>query len=628
MTVMNSFNANELDGVDKEIYEYLNFEKPKSFLLFAGAGSGKTRTLVNVLKKIRENNIQRLIKADQNVAIITYTNAACDEIKHRLEYDPVFSVSTIHSFSWELIKPYTEDIRIWLREKLASDIGELTEKINKARDKQGKTALKNARSRKKKEDKLSQLNGVLVFLYSPTGTNAEKGSLNHSDVISIAAHFIANEPLMRNILVSKYPILLIDETQDTNGKLLESFITAQQEHTNIFSIGLFGDMMQRIYSGGKSDLDSTLPLDWKTPEKIINYRCPKRIVKLINRIRLDSDNHCQVPKKNAIEGFVRLFIIDASNVKNKYIMEDSIRKKMANVTQDDLWFDTANVKSLTLEHHMAAHRGGFADFLIPFLSVDKLKDAALNGQSSDIKFLKDQLVPLINAINIQDDFAIADIVRRYSPLLSPTHLSASQNPISEIVLAETLIRELNELLTGDSTVTVFDLIKAVNKNNLLQVPDSLSLHLLEINEQFLDTDDDIESEGHEFKVWEDVLKAPYEQLINYDLYTSERSSFGTHQGVKGLEFKRVLVVLDDEESKGFLFKYEKLLGAEPLSKNDIENESKGDDSAPKRARRLFYVTCSRAEESLAIVAYTKAPTLVQKYVLESEWFEESEIIMM
>ena len=365
--VMNSFYSDELEGVDKEIYGYLDFDKPKSFLLFAGAGSGKTRTLVNVLKKIRENNIHRLIKAGQNVAVITYTNAACNEIKHRLEYDPVFNVSTIHSFAWDLIKPYTEDIRTWLREKLISDIEELTGKINKARDKQNKTALKNARSKEKKQDRLKQLSDVLVFLYSPTGSNIKKGSLNHSEVISIAAYFIANEPLMRKIMVNRYPILIIDETQDTNEQLLESFIVAQKEFPNSFSLGLFGDMMQRIYAGGKPNLDSDLPIDWKKPTKIINYRCPKRIIKLINRIRLDSDNHKQEPKQDAIEGFARLFIVDVNRVDNKYLMEDSIRKNMADVTQDELWLDAVNVKSLTLEHHMAARRGGFADFFIPFL---------------------------------------------------------------------------------------------------------------------------------------------------------------------------------------------------------------------------------------------------------------------
>lgn len=36
------------DGVDDEIYEYLNLTEPK-FFLYAGADSGKTRLLVNAI---------------------------------------------------------------------------------------------------------------------------------------------------------------------------------------------------------------------------------------------------------------------------------------------------------------------------------------------------------------------------------------------------------------------------------------------------------------------------------------------------------------------------------------------------------------------------------------------------
>ena len=40
------------DGVDAKIAECLNLDDPKSFFLFAGAGSGKTRSLVKALENI------------------------------------------------------------------------------------------------------------------------------------------------------------------------------------------------------------------------------------------------------------------------------------------------------------------------------------------------------------------------------------------------------------------------------------------------------------------------------------------------------------------------------------------------------------------------------------------------
>ena len=42
-------------------------------------------------------------------------------------------------------------------------------------------------------------------------------------------------------------------------------------------------------------------------------------------------------------------------------------------------------------------------------------------------------------------------------------------------------------------------------------------------------------------------------------YVAHEAPFDTHQGVKGLEFQRVMVLMDDEEARGFRFGYDKLL---------------------------------------------------------------------
>jgi len=111
----------------------LNLENPKSFYLFAGAGSGKTRALVEAMKMFRQKYGQEVRLSARKVAVITYTNAACDEIKHRIDYDPIFSVSTIHSFAWELIQAFSKDIREWLSRNLEMEINTLKEKQKNGR---------------------------------------------------------------------------------------------------------------------------------------------------------------------------------------------------------------------------------------------------------------------------------------------------------------------------------------------------------------------------------------------------------------------------------------------------------------------------------------------------------------
>jgi DNA helicase-2/ATP-dependent DNA helicase PcrA len=118
---------------------------------------------------------------------------------------------------------------------------------------------------------------------------------------------------------------------------------------------------------------------------------------------------------------------------------------------------------------------------------------------------------------------------------------------------------------------------------------------------------------------------PFAEIEPYEAYISGRSLFATHQGVKGLEFFRVMVVMDYTEARGFLFSYDKLFGAKEKTKTDQENEKTGKDSTIDRTRRLFYVTCSRTQRSLALLAYSSDPEKIRKYVVTEGWFEQDEV---
>lgn len=93
--------------------------------------------------------------------------------------------------------------------------------------------------------------------------------------------------------------------------------------------------------------------------------------------------------------------------------------------------------------------------------------------------------------------------------------------------------------------------------------------------------------------WDQFLLTPFEQAKSYADYVEGNASFDTHQGVKGLEFPRVMVILDDSTARGFLFSYDKLFGVKEKTKADLDNEKAGNDTGIDRTRRLFYVTCIR-----------------------------------
>jgi DNA helicase-2/ATP-dependent DNA helicase PcrA len=127
------------------------------------------------------------------------------------------------------------------------------------------------------------------------------------------------------------------------------------------------------------------------------------------------------------------------------------------------------------------------------------------------------------------------------------------------------------------------------------------------------------------EAWENFLKTPFLQIENYHRYITGHASFDTHQGVKGLQFDRVMVVIDDSETRGFNFSYDKLFGVKDKTRADLENERAGKETGIDRTLRLFYVTCSRAKHSLAIVAYSESGEVLKKNIIAREWFRPAEI---
>jgi DNA helicase-2/ATP-dependent DNA helicase PcrA len=120
----------------------------------------------------------------------------------------------------------------------------------------------------------------------------------------------------------------------------------------------------------------------------------------------------------------------------------------------------------------------------------------------------------------------------------------------------------------------------------------------------------------------------FDKLERYSAYVTDNTQFATHQGVKGLEFPRVMVIMDDTEAKGFLFSYEKLFGAKSKTETDIKNEHEGKDTGIMRTTRLFYVACTRAEKGLAVVAYTENKRAVKDTAISNGWFSKEEIELL
>lgn len=173
----------------------------------------------------------------------------------------------------------------------------------------------------------------------------------------------------------------------------------------------------------------------------------------------------------------------------------------------------------------------------------------------------------------------------------------------------------------NSTIRV--VVDEIIKSQLLTVPDV-------VRQACMLKPSDIEDDSveEELRAWVEVMDLPIDMVRRYDDYVNHRSQFDTHQGVKGLEFERVIVIIDDSEAKGFLFSYDKLFGIKDLSEADLKNKDNSKETSIERTQRLFYVTCTRAKNSLAVVMYTNNPEGVKTEAIRKGWFEENEIVVM
>ena len=611
--------ANNKDlQVDETLEKCILSTPRKSFFLFAGAGSGKTHSLVRLLKKIRDSIGKDLLVQGKNVAVITFTNAATDEIVNRLDYSLVFHISTIHSFVWDAIKYYQADIKHLYCQYIQEDIQKLYEKQEKAKSKTTKTYQSNAEKIEHLKEKLGKAKTIEKFVYNPNGSNAEYNALNHAEVIKISAQMIMDNIMLQRIIAQRYPILLIDESQDTKKELVDAFFKIQENFSDIFTLGLLGDQKQRIYTAGKENMVNIIPSEWEQPVKRMNYRCAKRIVKLANTIGKDLDIYAeQNPKEDAADGLVRLFIVQQQNEIDKDDIEQTIMDIMCNQTHDAKWSGAdADVKTLTLEHMMAARRLGFAQFFGPLSKVDKYQMAFLQGKVSELDFFTKEVLPIADSINGDGRNAL-EILKAYSPLLSKQN---TEKPYELYLRCRDDSQKVANIVNGNHSIR--DVVKVVCSSQLLPVPEVLR------QASILSTTDVNDEWEEDLQAWVMVMDLPINMVRGYDDYVNQRTRFDTHQGVKGLEFDRVMVIIDDSEAKGFMFSYDKLFGVKELTEIDKKHIEAGEESSVDRTQRLFYVTCTRAKESLAIVMYTSDSEKVKNQAISKGWFSEQEIVLL
>jgi len=634
---MSSSRANKPDTpADLLLRSCLTGAEKRNFTMVAGAGSGKTTSLVKALNATIESQGNALKRKRQRIACITYTEIAAGEIWADVGNNPVVHVSTIHSFLWSIARSFQSDIKIWVIRRIGEKIDDLTATAaGYGARVQQRTRDKNTRDIARYEAARADVELINRFTYG-TGSDYPNGLLGHDDIIRMATDFLLERPLFRTVVAQQFPFVFVDESQDTQDVVVAALKAVAAQAGGRFCLGFFGDPMQRIFPTGIGPIK--LEDDWLPIEKEENFRCPQAVLAVANEIRRGGDNLVQTGGRMRdvdgqsvpVAGTARIFVLPADDRRNELLA--AVRNWVAIENDAPEWADgpDADYKLLVIVHRMAAIRLGFGDLYAAMndRAPSSFRDGFLDATAWPIRPFDSFVLQIVEAIEASDEFGAMALLRKHCPLLKKEAIP--QNGVAELLATlRSGVAELCTMLAEGSDASVRAVLTHLRDHRLFSLDPRILRYLDDVPVQgeveVNDTEDEEET-TREIASIDALLRCSAQQFRGYRNYTQQLSPFSTHQGIKGAEFERVLVVLDDDEGTHVQFSYDKFFGVKALSARDQTNIRDGRETAIERTRRLFYVCCTRALTDLVVVYFATDAAFAERQVRASGIFPDDNVL--
>lgn len=528
----------EADKVDELIISTL--QQGRSFRVEAGAGSGKTYSLNRVIEWVQANKWNEYKRKNQNVICITYTNAAVDVIAERLTSNSFILPSTIHSFAWGAIKQYqstlidmiAKDDKLWAKES----------------DFSGITSIQYDRG----------------YRYVSNGTHY----LFHDDVIKLFAAMLDNAKF-RRVFSDKYPLILIDEYQDSFQSIIDRFIEHFVSKGTGPQFGFFGDAWQTIYQSnnacGLIDHNNLVVIP-----KGSNFRSAPRIVQLLNNIRPE------LPQQSAVDEFEGEIIVvtcedyTGERRTDRNFKEDlpaeELRRRINAITAHIKATVPAEetLKTLMITHKVLAAQQGYEKLL------DILQDGLRDKDDPFLLFFMETVEPVYKALQTSDMQLLFNTLKKRYPITKK----------SEKLSWKALEQELTEVREKRAA----DVLKTVIESTLIPVPPQVEGYY----ELYCTTPDLIYPNGVPIR---EFLELEYAQFLAAIDFLYPEAEFSTEHGVKGEEYDNVVFVISKGWTQYQFETYAPMInGAVPIPR--------GKEASFERNRNLFYVCCSRPKKRL------------------------------
>jgi len=286
----------------KQMEAVLYLDSP--LLILAGAGTGKTKTLISKIALLINSGIPA-----SRILAITFTNKAAGEMRDRIARLATNSAGiwmyTFHSLGARMLRRhyklaglkrdfviYDEDDQKKLINMVISELGLDKEKnkaslyvsiISRAKDDllDAESYLLNARV----QGDPNRIRAAQIY-FAYQKKLAESNAVDFGDLIVKTVELLRNNQELREYYEEYFRYLLVDEYQDTNRAQYVLVKTLSNKHKNLCVVG---DPDQSIYAWRGADIRNILEFekDFKDSKTIIleqNYRSTSGILDAANKL--------------------------------------------------------------------------------------------------------------------------------------------------------------------------------------------------------------------------------------------------------------------------------------------------------------------------------------------------------
>ncbi|MCS7204064.1 MAG: UvrD-helicase domain-containing protein [Leptospiraceae bacterium] len=299
------------EKIKKELLENLNpnqkiavQHRQGPLLIFAGAGSGKTRVITHRIAYL----IRIYEVPPESILAVTFTNKAAEEMKERVQkligpYSERVTIKTFHGLGLQILREnygklnlksnfsvYDQASQKSLAKRIsktlkleASDftIGQLLEKIHRARD-----DYLNPDEYYEQNLNNHQIDVVYQFYKEYINELRANNAVDFGDLLYESVKLLENYPELLEEYQARWKYLMIDEYQDTNKVQYLLVMMISKKHQNI---AVVGDDDQCIYSWRGAKIENIWNFQKDFPQaKIVkleeNYRSTQQILDLANKL--------------------------------------------------------------------------------------------------------------------------------------------------------------------------------------------------------------------------------------------------------------------------------------------------------------------------------------------------------